>query len=105
MSSRLENFSVLISAADSVSFAVRRTTQSRHVSIAQTRTTIHPLLGERAGGEGGRSSDKVNEVFARPHLLSSPPGEETTIPSALKIPASLWPSPPSWSSLQNRDGN
>ena len=39
-------------------------------------------------------NQKGKLVFlARPHLLSSLPGEETTIRSALKIPASPWTSP------------
>jgi hypothetical protein len=43
----LDNFSILIAVADSVSFAVRhKITQS--IAWLKTRRTIPPLLGERA---------------------------------------------------------
>jgi hypothetical protein len=44
----LDNFSILIAIADSVSLVVGRTT-TQHIAWLKTRRIILPLLGERAG--------------------------------------------------------
>ena len=49
----LDNFSILVAVTDSVSLAVRRMA-TQNITWLNTRRIILPLLGERAGGEGGR---------------------------------------------------